>query len=86
MHRSQELPTASRNAGLEEQTVEGNPLIAKRVALVDANHRGRKPLDIVDCRHAGPCQRVAFVERFDSVCVHAAVVMKVEEDAVVFNR
>ena len=55
------------NSGIEQQPVEVDALVAQRVALVDADHRGREPGDVVDGGERRPRQRVAGVERVDPV-------------------
>ena len=85
MHRAHRHTGPSRHARLQTQPIELQPLVAQRVALVHVDHHTRQATHVVDRREAWPRQRVTRVERLDAVAVLAAVVVQVEEDAVVLD-
>ena len=60
-------------------------LVAQRVALVDADDRGRETRYVVEGGERRPGQRVPVVEGLDAVADRAAVVVQVEPDAVVLG-
>ena len=56
------------------------------IALVDADHHRRQAADVVLGGEPRPRERVAALELLDAVGHGAAVVVQVEEDAVVLGR
>src|SRR5271166_4542127 len=86
VHRAHDLPAPGRNTGAQKEPVEIDALIAQRIALVDADDRWRKPLNVLLSCEGWPGQRVVPGEGLDPVPDGAAVVMQVEQDPVVFRR
>src|SRR6202012_1758242 len=62
VHGAQHLAPPGRYPGPQEQAVEVDALIAQRVALVDADYRGREARDVLGGGKRGPGDRVALVE------------------------
>jgi len=54
MHRAHDLRAPGRNTGAQKEPVEVDALIAQRIALVDADDRGREPLDVLLSREGRP--------------------------------
>jgi hypothetical protein len=75
------LAATRRNPAIQQKPVEGDALIAQRIALVDADHRRRQAFDILSLGEAEPCKRVAGVKGLDAVSHGGAVVPEVEHDA-----
>src|ERR1700683_5156251 len=67
VHGAHDLAAAGRHAGGEEQPVEVDPLVAQRVAFVDADDGGREPGHVLAAGEGGPRQRVALVESLEAI-------------------
>jgi hypothetical protein len=79
------LPAAGWHAGAEQQTVEADAFVAQRVAFVDADDGVGEALDVLLGGKRRPRQRVPGVQRLDPVSERAAVVVQVEQDAVILG-
>src|SRR5262249_6186775 len=85
VHRAHDLAAPGRNSGAQEEAVEVDALIAQRIALVDADDRGRESRNVLGGRERWPGKRVAPGEGLDPVADGAAVVVQVEQDPVVLS-
>src|SRR5262249_1908195 len=86
MNRSHNLSARSTNPTADKQAIKADSFVAKRIALVHADHRGRKPFYIFSRREPGPGQRVAGVEGLDPISHRALITPYVDENPVVLNR
>ena len=85
VHRPHHLTAAGGDPGCEQQAVEVDPFVAQRVTLVDVDHCRWEAGHVVHAGERRPRQRVALVERLNPVGHGAAVVVEVQEDALVLH-
>src|ERR1700736_5062098 len=83
--RTHYLPAARPHAVVDKQSIEADSLVAQRIALVDADHGRRESLDIFSSSKSRPGERVARAKRLDTIRHRATIVMKVHQDAVIFD-
>jgi hypothetical protein len=81
-----ELAALRGDAGAQQEPVETNAFVAKRVAFVDADHHWRQAFDIFALCEARLGERVASVKGVKSIGHGAAVVLHRDEDALVLGR
>src|SRR3984893_7399558 len=86
MDSSHHLPTARTNAIVYEQPIEADTLIPQRVALIYADHGRRESFYVFGSGKSRPSKRIAGAKRLDPVSHRTAIVVKVHQNAVIFDR
>ena len=71
--------------GTQQPAVVLQPLVTQRIALVHVNDGRRQTLHVVVAGERRPGERVLRVERLDTVRHCAAIVVQLEQDAVVLG-
>src|SRR5579862_3956237 len=86
MDRAHHLTAPRVYAIVQQEAKETNAFVAQRIALVDTDHRGRKAFYVFGGGERWPRQRVVIAKGLEAVGHGAAVVMIIDQDAIVLDR